>query len=202
MHAHDPFVDSYFYPFISSYSLGPAAQSVNVVSGVPLTLPEYALESMGLKPHENTGGWGDVMANVGMALEIKKQFPEVQLRGELNDKVYGKSKNLVEKWYALFTLWETGLRVESSDVATVLNETAVYLKQKKTEANYEIESQIFGILEQINGSIKSKYSLYQAIKNDSSAYAQFSEIRKTYNAQNIKPLTLSRQNSCEKFYSN
>jgi len=133
---------------------------------------------------------------------VRDGLPAKKLRSELNDKVYGKSKNLVEKWYALFTLWETGYRVESSDVATVLSETAENLKQKKTEVSYEIESQIFGILEQINGSTKSKYALYQAIKNDSSAYAQFSEIRKTYNAQTSKPLRLSRQNSCEKFYSN
>lgn len=133
---------------------------------------------------------------------VRDGLPVEKLRAELNDKVYGQSKNLVEKWYALFTLWETDHRVESFDVTNVINETAAYLKQKQTNAGYEITTQIFGILEQINGSTKSKYALYQSIKNDSAAYSSFSEIRKTYNAQTNKPLRLSRQNSCEKFYSN
>jgi hypothetical protein len=132
---------------------------------------------------------------------VRDGLPVERLKSELTDKVYGKSKNLSEKWNALFTLWETGHTVSTREVNTVVAETALFLKQRKTDSNYQSESDIFGILEQINGSRKSKYALYKALEKDPTTYAYFSEIRKGYDAQNTKPLRLLRKNSCEGFYS-
>ncbi|GEM_PF-3525944 len=141
-------------------------------------------------------------------VELAKTFsardglPFERLRGELNDGVYGKSKGLIEKWFALFTLWETNYLVSEKDVVRVLHETAAFFKQRETQAHYTTEIEIFSILDQINGSDKSKYALYKAMENDRHAYEAFTDIRKKYNSQASKPLKLSRSNSCLGFYSN
>lgn len=139
--------------------------------------------------------------------ELAKTFSAAQgipvdkLYRELNDMVYGKSKNLIEKWYAIFTLWEIGHTVANDDVVRIISETADFLKQKKTTAYFESSMKLFGVLEQFNSSEKSKYFIYTAIKSNNVASKNFSDIRKAFDEQSSKPFRLSRKSSCEFFYA-
>ncbi|MCM2281726.1 MAG: hypothetical protein NDI61_07755 [Bdellovibrionaceae bacterium] len=78
-------------------------QSVLVITGVPLTIPEPQARSMNLRPEQNTGGWGDVMSNITMAQELKLQFPAMTVRlvVTLNDAArsvhVNRVRSLVEK---------------------------------------------------------------------------------------------------------
>jgi hypothetical protein len=86
------------------FSLATLAQvglpkSINIASGIPLTFDENNLQTNGLKPHQETGGWGDVMANVAMAMDIKSQFPDMTVRliVTLNDDDHRPYVNKVRK---------------------------------------------------------------------------------------------------------
>lgn len=128
--------------------------------------------------------------------QVSQGLPYSYFLDQLDDQVKGKSSQLLEKWYALFTLWEFDQRVKYDLVRTVVRETAAFLKQKDTEAKYDTEIKLFQILEQMNGSRKSKTSLYQALQTDKKSYSDFGVIRQRYNSQSQKPLLLSRQKTC------
>ena len=81
----------------------PLPKSVAVISGFPLTIPDQHLDSYGINPANNTGGWGDVMANVTSALEFKKRYPQMTVRlvVTLNDQDIrlnvNKTRSIVQK---------------------------------------------------------------------------------------------------------
>ncbi|MBL7542407.1 MAG: hypothetical protein JNL11_01255 [Bdellovibrionaceae bacterium] len=132
---------------------------------------------------------------------VRDGLPIKRLHAELGHKVYGKSENLVEKWYALYTLWETGVSVLAADVARTIDETAQFINQKETEANSENKAKIFSILEQVNSSTKSKYAIYDVIQKDRRAYRKFNIVRKKYNLASSEPFKWPRAvNACQKFY--
>lgn len=62
---------------IEAYSL---PNTINIASGTPLPLTPEFLRTYGFTVEKNTGGWGDVMANVKMALDLKKRYPQIAVR--------------------------------------------------------------------------------------------------------------------------
>lgn len=135
-------------------------------------------------------------------LESTKQFnareglPFKKWIAQLDDQVYGKSFQLIEKWFALYSLWEMDQAVDSEMIRRVVAETAEFLKQKNTNAKYSADTILMQMLDQVNASQKSKLALYQALHSDSRAWAQFNELREKYNAQSNRKLLLSRQKTC------
>lgn len=180
-------------------SLNLADNTVNIFQFISIYTSLEKSFSKGLYFSDFYVSW---LVELAKTFSARNGLPYERLRNELNDGVYGKSKNLVEKWFALFTLWETSHLVNEKEIARVLHETADFLEQRKTEVNYSTEEIIFSIFEQINGSEKSKYALYLSIKNDLHAYESFTKLRRKYNSRSSKPLKLSRSNSCLGFYSN
>lgn len=85
---------------MSSFSSPELPKSINIVSGIPLTISPQYLHSIKIKENENTGGWGDVMSNVIMALEFKKRYPQIQVRliFTLNDDDKRKNVNKVRSF--------------------------------------------------------------------------------------------------------
>jgi hypothetical protein len=85
---------------MSSFSSPELPKSINIVSGIPLTITSQYLHSFKITENENTGGWGDVMSNVIMALEFKKMYPQIQVRliVTLNDDDKRKNVNKVRNF--------------------------------------------------------------------------------------------------------
>ncbi len=138
--------------------------------------------------------------------ELTKTFtaqtglPFAQLQAQLDDKVYGRASQLLEKWYSLFTLWELGQSVKPEAVRQVIVDTAGHFRQKETQAKIENQSLIFQLLDQINISTRSKYGLYESVKNHPTTYADLTLIRQQYNQQSRRRFLLSRQSVCHQFY--
>lgn len=135
------------------------------------------------------------------SFSVAAGLPYEQLRNQLDDSVYGKSRQLLEKWYALFTLWEMDQSVDRAQIKIVLAETAQFFKQKETMAKFDNETQLRQMLDQVNMSAKSKFALYEGLKQDRAAMDDFRFIREKYNEQSSRKLLLVRQNSCVRVYT-
>lgn len=135
-------------------------------------------------------------------VSVEKFLSTEKLTKELNDKYYGKSFQLLEKWFVLFTLWELDRDVNPEDMKTVIEETLTWLSQRETQKKDEDSIILFTMLDQINASDKSKQGLFQAIKDDKETYGKFNVLRKKYNLQAAggSQFFLSRENSCLSSY--
>jgi hypothetical protein len=115
------------------------------------------------------------------SFQVNEGPPFKKWTAELDDQVYGKSFQLSEKWFALFSLFEMEQTVDSSMIIKVINETASFLEQSQTEANMETTSTLLQVLDQMNSSAKSKQALAQALKPDAKALEAFGKITSKYN---------------------
>lgn len=103
--------------------------SVNIVTGVPLTIPENRLKELGISKSENTGGWGDVMANVTMAFELKKSYPNLNVRLIVTLNDYDKSEYTNKVSKSILKLLNTSQENNDLNLNT---------KNKQTYNNVEI----------------------------------------------------------------
>lgn len=142
------------------------------------------------------------LINFTKSFNAHEAFPAEKLKGQLNDQVYGRSNQLLEKWFSLFTLWELGYSVETLDVARVVEETKLFLERKETMSKMTTESDLIQILEQVFGAKKSKQALVNAMTSDSKIRENFEPIRKVFHKQNDHRFLFPLQKSCSKFYLN
>lgn len=140
------------------------------------------------------------LINFTKSFDARDAFPVEKLKEQLNDQVYGRSNQLLEKWYSLFTLWELGYTVETPEIARVIEETKSFLEGRQTVAKLTMESDLIQTLEQVFGAKKSKQALVNAMTSDSRIRENFEPIRKAFHKQNNHRFLFPLRNSCSKFY--
>ncbi len=190
-------VHSYFSKRTSSLNI--ADNAVNMYQFWPVFNSIQKGFSKGLMFSESYLIW---LTELTKTYNARNGIPKQKLYAELNDKVSGRSFQLLEKWFSLYTLWELGETVENEAIKIVVRETAGFFRQKMTDSKYDVENNLRQMLDQINASSSSKYALYSALRNDRAAYADFTLVREKYNEQSSRKLLVRRKNDCHTFYSN
>lgn len=136
------------------------------------------------------------LIELSKTFSARKGFPFSRLSNHFDDKVYGKPKQLLEKWFVLYTFWELGHPVTKENVVRVIQETAHALRQKQTQAGYDFESELTSMMDQVNGSRKANQALRLVLETDSVAAKEFVTLEETYG----KRLRTYRDSACVHFY--
>lgn len=140
------------------------------------------------------------LINFAKTFSAREDFPEARLQDQLNDQVYGRSKQLLEKWYSMYTLFELGYSVKSSDVSRIITETKDFFAGKNTITKMKTESELIQMIEQVSGSKKSKQALIDAVNSSTQIREDFLAVRKIFHRNSNKRIALTAKNACAQFY--
>lgn len=142
----------------------------------------------------------DFLVDFTKEFEAKDFIPKWKLYEILQNQDHFEVNQLFEKWYSLYTLWELGYDVKVDDVIRTINHTKILVSQIIDDVNNTSEFQLSGILEQINGSEKSKIGLLKTVSSNQQAQDSFDLILKWYNSGATKKFRMPKQNRCFSFY--